>query len=86
METSFHIKIIKEKNMEKENPKIDIIDFIVSEERKKAEAFQAQNNENLTLLDEVNIFKENDPTTGIWKKENLRPIFKASQQVLMGYM
>lgn len=67
------------------NSKIDIIDFIVSEERKKADAFQAQNNENLTLLNEVNIFKENDPITGIWKKENLKPIFKASHPILMGY-
>lgn len=71
--------------MKEQESKLDIIDFIVSEERKKAEAFQAQNNENIHLLDAVNIFKENDPVNGIWNRDHLKVIFKQPAQIMQAY-
>ena len=61
---------------------MDILDFIVSKQKAQAAEIEVQKIESIPLLDELTIFKDNNPK-GLLEKERFKVIFSTNKLNLM---
>lgn len=61
---------------------MDIIDFIVSEQKAQAAQIEVQKIESIPVLDELTVFKDNNPK-GLLEKEKFKVVFTTNKLSLI---